>query len=475
MENRGKPLGASSRALRSAARHPARSVLLAGIVALSACLLVSSLSTLTASVETQVEGAGAASGNYRLEFDVGNLRKRLNELPPEFNYIDENGNYSTKIPDNAFQSVLMGDVEKLSETEGVTRWNVVAVPVPALLPDMARIEDPKRDQTRDFGGVNIVGVRDQSQEQNVVSGNIELVDGAWVGPDDTGSVAISEELAELNGLSVGDEMEFVDAKDPESHAPTAARVCGIFRIVHDIPSTMTGDTYRSENTVFSDLAFSQEVAGCPDDPTYSYATFEVDDPAHYEAIGERLKSADIDWGRYQLVDDSGATARMSGNFNGLERTTWVFMASVAGCSIVLVALSMAFWAKTRRREAGILLSLGNARRAVVGQVVEEAVTLALAGCIAGCALAWPVSGIVAGTIVEKQVQQEAESARAEADRVAGGGEAAEKNVVGASASPDPLQACAVSAACIAVVAASSAAAVAPAVARGPRRALEKSE
>ena len=54
---KSKPIGTAGRALRSAARHPARSVLLAVISALSACLLVSSLSTLGASVETQYAGA----------------------------------------------------------------------------------------------------------------------------------------------------------------------------------------------------------------------------------------------------------------------------------------------------------------------------------------------------------------------------------------------------------------------------------
>lgn len=472
---KSKPIGTAGRALRSAARHPARSVLLAVISALSACLLVSSLSTLGASVETQDAGAQASSGNYRIELDVGNLRKRLNELPPEFNHVDESGGYYTEVPDNAFQSVLLADVEKLAKTDGVTGWNVAAVPTPALIPGLERIEDPDRDQTRDYGGVNVVGTRDQSREQNVAAGNIELVDGSWVGPDDAEAVAISEELAALNGFSVGDEMTFVDAKDPEGREPATARVRGIFRIVRDIPSTMTGDTFRSENTVFSDLAFSQEIAGRADDPLYAYATFEVDDPARYAEVGERLKSADIDWDRYQLVDDAGATERMSGNFDGLEQTTWLFMGVVAGCGIVLVSLSMAFWAKTRRRETGVLLALGNSRAKVVGQVVMEAVALSLVGCIVGCALAWPVSEVVAGAIAERQVQQEAKSARASADQVAGGADSTEGNMVGTSASPDARQALAASAACVAVVALSSAAAVAPAVARGPKRALEESE
>lgn len=39
------------------------------------------------------------------------------------------GDYYTDVPDNAFQSVLMDDVERLVEAPGVALWNVVAVPL----------------------------------------------------------------------------------------------------------------------------------------------------------------------------------------------------------------------------------------------------------------------------------------------------------------------------------------------------------
>ncbi|NHM15207.1 FtsX-like permease family protein [Eggerthellaceae bacterium zg-887] len=470
-----KPLGPVRRAFLSAVRHPMRSFLLIAITALSACLLISSLSVLNASVETQAEGAQAATESYRLELDIGNLRKRLSELPPEYSHTDENGNYFTEVPDNAFQSVSFDDAEKLGGTDGVARWNIVAIPVAALLPDLKRIEDPNRDQALDYGGVNVIGVRDQSQEQSVTTGNIELAEGSWVEPESVDSVVISEELAALNGLSVGDEMTFLNAKSPKESTPATARICGIFRILRNIPSTMTGDTYRSENTVFSDLAFSQKIANRTNDPLYAYATFEADEPSRYADLGDTLKRTDIDWERYQLIDDSGATERMSENFDGLEQTTWLFLGVVAGLSIALVALTMTFWAKTRRREAGVLLALGNMRRVVIGQVAMEAVALALIGCMAGYALAWPASGIVASTVTDRQIRQEVESAQANADKIAGGEEIGEQDSVHVSASPGMHQSIAVSVACVAVVATASAIAITPAVFRGPRRVLEESE
>ena len=468
-------LGIASRAVRSVARHPMRSALLVGIVALCSCLLLSSFATLSASVRTQSDGSEAASGSYRVELDVGNLRKRMAELPPEYSHVDESGNWWTELPDNAFESVLLADMEKLGEAEGVSAWSMVSVPVPASIPDLQRIEDPDRDQTYDYGGVNVVGARDVSMEQNVVAGNVAISEGRWPEVGDEHVVAISEELARLNGLSVGDVIRFADAKDPEGGSIVTARICGVFEIVHDIPSTMSGDTYRSENTVFSDLDLSQEIAGRLDDPLYSYATFSVADPSNYREVGEALKGTDIDWARYQLVDDSGATERMADNFAGMERSTWVFMAFVAGCGIVLVALSMAFWAKTRRREAGVLLSLGNGRTGVVGQVVAEAIALALAGCLVGCSLAWPVSGAVADSMAGRQAQVEQLSEQASAGQIAGAGDYSEGEYSGIEALPSFGTACGVSIACTATVAMASALAIAPAAIRGPRRLFDEVE
>lgn len=470
-----KRLGIASRAVRSVTRHPMRSALLVGIVALCSCLLLSSFATLSASVRTQSDGSEAASGSYRVELDVGNLRKRMAELPPEYSHVDESGNWWTELPDNAFESVLLADMEKLGEAEGVSAWSMVSVPVPASIPDLQRIEDPDRDQTYDYGGVNVVGARDVSMEQNVVAGNVAISEGRWPEVGDEHVVAISEELARLNGLSVGDIIRFADAKDPEGGSIVTARICGVFEIVHDIPSTMSGDTYRSENTVFSDLDLSQEIAGRLDDPLYSYATFSVADPSKYREVGEALKGTDIDWTRYQLVDDSGATERMADNFAGMERSTWVFMAFVAGCGIVLVALSMAFWAKTRRREAGVLLSLGNGTTSVVGQVVAEAIALALAGCLVGCSLAWPVSGVVADSMAGRQAQVEQLSEQASAGQIAGAGDYSEGEYSGIEALPSIGSACGVSIACAATVAVASALAIAPAAIRGPRRLFDEVE
>ncbi|WP_270298544.1 ABC transporter permease [Eggerthella sinensis] len=414
-----KPLGAVARAARSTARHPLRTFLLFGLVTAIACLLCAGSALLTASVKTQTAGRDVIPATYRLELDIGNLRERLAALPPEYNRQVGNGSWGTDLPDNAFQSVLPQDVDALASVEGIARASIESVPVPALPQGFERIEDPRRDQTGDPGGVNVVGVGDGELDPNIAAGNVVLAAGSWIEPGDDGKVVVSQDLAEANGLSVGDRISLVDAKDPEAALPCAAEIKGIFEIVHEMPTTMTGDTYRSENTLFSDLALSQRIAGREDDPLYAFAVLQVADSSRYDAVGDALRDADVDWARYALVDDSGASARMSRNFEGLASVTYLFMAVVAVCGLLLIVLSLAFWTKNRMHETAVLLSLGFPRRSPVGQIALEACTIALAGCLAAALVAAPVAQGLASSIIAGHIEQAAREAEADAARTAG--------------------------------------------------------
>ena len=80
---------------------------------------------------------------------------------------------------------------------------------------------------------------------------------------------------------------------------------------------MSGDTFRSENIIFTDLHFPEKVE--QDDPLYEKAYFKVADVDDYEAVKEAIKKTDIDWRRYDLIDNNGNLDTMASNFNDLEK------------------------------------------------------------------------------------------------------------------------------------------------------------
>ena len=72
-----------------------------------------------------------------------------------------------------------------------------------------RIEDSDMDQSQDFGGVNLRGNRIMEMDMDVAAGKIKLVDGRMTTKEDKDVCVISKELAELNGLQVGDSLQSV--------------------------------------------------------------------------------------------------------------------------------------------------------------------------------------------------------------------------------------------------------------------------
>lgn len=80
-----------------------------------------------------------------------------------------------------------------------------------------------------------------------------------------------------------------------------AEIVGIYQVKEKIKPYMSGDTFRSENIIFSDLHFPEKVE--QDDPLYEKAYFKAADVDDYEAVKDAIRKTDIDWPlrRYQTL------------------------------------------------------------------------------------------------------------------------------------------------------------------------------
>lgn len=87
-----------------------------------------------------------------------------------------------------------------------------------------------------------------------------------------------------------------------------------------------------------------------------------------------------------------------------RRATTTLMASFAAAALLLGAIGtygvMAYSVRQRYREIGIRVALGATRRAIVGKVLREALTMAALGAALGITLASLLSGLVRGFVFE---------------------------------------------------------------------------
>ena len=158
---------------------------------------------------------------------------------------------------------------------------------------------------------------------------------------------------------------------------------------------MSGDTFRSENVIFTDLHFPEKVE--QDDPLYEKAYFKVGNVGDYDAVKEAIKKTNINWQWYDLIDNNGNLDTMAANFNDLENISNTLLLIVTGASFVILFLIFIFWIKNRTNEIGILLSLGIAKGKIFMQILTEAILIGV--------LALSLSFAAADYLVGQQVEQ----------------------------------------------------------------------
>lgn len=431
------------RARRSVIRKPIKSILLLLVIFVISLFLLSGMAGKTANVETQDKTRQAVGTGLLLEANETNRHKRLSELTKR---IGGEGTldgvsvqridtiYGPQImvtTDNTFETLRMDDIKKLAGVSGIRDYNITTAVTVVNPVNFQRIEDEEVDQNADLQGVSLIGNYDMQMDTNVLSGNVSVKSGRMVGKEDTDVCVISEELASQNDLKIGDRLQFNGLHDRENSTVYEAEIIGIYAVQQYMTPYMSGDTFRSENVIFTDLRFPEKAEN-EESPLYEKAYFKVEDARIYDAVKENIKQVDIDWERYDLIDNNGNYDTMSANFNDLERISEALLWVVALASFLILFLIFVFWLKSRVQEVGIFLAIGVPKVEIIGQILLEAVMIAVVGIVLSFAAAPKVSKLTANYLVSKQVQQVQERKELDAGNVAFDFEETVQEVTGVS-------------------------------------------
>ena len=202
----------------------------------------------------------------------------------------------------------MEDILKIAEVDGIEAYNVTTTNTVVNPVNFERIEDKDVDTSSDRQqGVSLRGNLCMELDCDVQTGISEVKEGRMIMPEDTDVCVISREIADLNGLQVGDVLEFNNWKERETSTVYKAEVVGIYDSISGITPIMYGDSYRSENIIFTDLSFPEKPEGNEGSPLYQYATFVVENVDEYETVKKRIQAVDIGWERYNFLDNTGVT------------------------------------------------------------------------------------------------------------------------------------------------------------------------
>ena len=364
------------RAIRYCWRQKIRSIILLLVFTLLASAALTALSVGHATAEGTDEVKQTVGASIHIEIDSGNTdlygSGSENEWGTAYQY---NGDYITQEVVDAIAKVD-GVVNYSAESEG-GYWGAGI-----------NFEYFSGSFNIDFTGgygqsVPYTVTLNSELNANFLNGTYTLEEGRHIQPDDSYAVLISKELADKNGLSVGDDITMYDL---DSDSENTFEIVGIFSgtegmskdamMADGIPANQGYIDMNSYNEIFDrdvmelgsldvyvDSAENvqdvlETIQNLPEikDKTFTYST----DTENFDLISNPLSSIQA------MVD------------------TAVIVIAVTGAAIIVLLLVL--WTRGRKKEAGILMAVGRSKVEIVLQFLMENILIAVPAVAASLGL-----------------------------------------------------------------------------------------
>lgn len=221
-------MGVMKRAILSVWRKKTKTLLFLITVIVISCFEFGINSTKNAQIAIQNSVQAAAQRSFRIEVNLTDYRQRLMDIPVTRL---PNGATLSKMPNNQFGSVLMEDIQSIAQVEGIQFYNITTAPFAVNPYNFKRIEDIESDQYEDQQAVTLIGNLKMNQDREILNGTLKLKEGRWGDENDSNVCVISDEIAKMNELNIGDELQFNDYKDRENSSVCSMRIYLLINVV----------------------------------------------------------------------------------------------------------------------------------------------------------------------------------------------------------------------------------------------------
>ena len=251
----------------------------------------------------------------------------------------------------------------------------------------------------------IMGNTDTGLNEYFILQSLMLSEGRHITAEDSYKALISQELAEENGLSVGDTVSLSYYDEDAGRDWQAFEIVGIFQIKsrQNSYTSNTAECDMVENFIFVDTQSVRDMIGRTlereIDSYRSGALFFVDQPQALERIVNDLaEQSERGMEGYQVVKNNKQYQESRLPLERLKSLTTLIIAIIILLGFIIVSLILLLWMRERVHETGIYLSVGIRKASILMQHMMENLILAFLAFVLSCIL-------VAGTMprLEKAV------------------------------------------------------------------------
>ena len=286
-------------------------------------------------------------------------------------------------------------IQKIAAADGIAGYDATLITLP-------RFFNSKREPLiieKNFS-CYCYGSYNSQYHELFLSGRFELVEGTHITDDLADGAIISRQLADQNGLKIGDTITGIYY--PENNTPAVdMKIIGIFDIVADKDDQINmyddASYYDFSNYIFCSMKASEGlIKGWGEDGDgISEAYYYVSDAAQLERVIEKVQSiSSIDWNSFKITANNQVYQNISSSLSDTGTLITTLIVIITVVSMVLISLILSMSIHSRKQEIGVLLAVGTTKPLVILQYVIETLLIA----IAAFPLAYLSSRQIAGTL-----------------------------------------------------------------------------
>lgn len=220
------------------------------------------------------------------------------------------------------------------------------------------------------------------------SGKYKLIDGRHITPDDKHVCLLSKELADYNKLSVGDKVKMYSL---DSDAISEFEIVGIFDGTEGASGNALTVDEIPANCGYIDCATLFEMFGDELDG-YQQLTIYVEDPVRVQNVYDRISALpELKGKTLKLSIDTDEYDVVSTPLESLQKLVDTTIVIIAVVSASVLTLLLTIWIRGRKKEIGILLSIGKSKVNIILQFFAETFVVAVVAFVASIPFSFSVA------------------------------------------------------------------------------------
>lgn len=233
-----------------------------------------------------------------------------------------------------------------------------------------------------------------------------LIQGKHINESDNAKILISEKLASTNNISVGDSItlthaslgeadgEYID-EIPIKTAYIQVEVSGIYKLnIKDTPMKPTAGI--SENEIYASLDILDKLGESEIGIYTGEIDFYIADPAQLNNITQNVQLLQsIDWSTHFIRTNDLQYSKIAEQLFSLGNLVKILLILVSTVSAAVLTLLLTMQMRSRRQEAGILLSIGISKSQIITEFLLQILSVSIIALIFSYIVSFGITNLLA--------------------------------------------------------------------------------